>query len=190
MHRNHSIIQHCASCVLLMKQLGAGRRMDNGYGYHIISEAQERVDTLRMSFYQQNSKQAESKTALLPCSVSQSNVGAGAWRQARGGGGCVLTPNLLVCSHPESGCTGNMMRTHPYLHGHLQTWGEIHVLFSEFIRYVKYLFSFPDGVWVRVPVLPVRTCLLVCSVTSVCTAAGSSALRWRVGTKHHKYSRY
>ena len=104
MHRNHSIIQHCASCVLLMKQLGAGRRMDNGY--HIISEAQERVDTLRMSFYQQNSKQAESKTALLPCSVSQSNVGAGAWRQARGGGGCVLTPNLLVCSHPESGCTG------------------------------------------------------------------------------------
>ena len=128
MHRNHSIIQHCASCVLLMKQLGAGRRMDNGYGYHIISEAQERVDTLRMSFYQQNRKQAlrtrscvlrivytltqaKSKTALLPCSVSQSNVGAGAWRQARGGGGCVLTPNLLVCSHPESGCTGNMMRT-------------------------------------------------------------------------------
>ena len=116
MHRNHSIIQHCASCVLLMKQLGAGRRMDNGY--HIISEAQERVDTLRMSFYQQNSKQAESKTALLPCSVSQSNVGAGAWRQARGGGGCVLTPNLLVCSHPESGCTGNMMRTL----GHTPAW--------------------------------------------------------------------
>ena len=50
-----------------------------------------------------------------PCSVSQSNVGAGDWLQARGGGGCVLAPNLLVCSVTQSqAARGHMMRTHPY----------------------------------------------------------------------------
>ena len=124
--------------------------------------------------------------------MSQSNVGAGDWLQARGGGGCVLAPNLLVCSVTQSqAARGTHDADTPLqpLHDHTCTQGEIHVGFSEFIRYVMYIFpSFPHGVCVCPRA--VRTCLRMCGVTSVCTAVGSSALRWRVGTKHHKYSRY